>query len=212
MRFGSIKPRVAGAGIGALLIVLIAWYLALWSPTQHSYDQAHSAAQSSAASIQALQAQIAQLRASQTGPGQAALKAKLATEMAAIPDVPDLAGLIDQVNSAATQSGVLFSSISPAQPSANAAVTTGPPVIAVSLAVSGGYYQIIDFINRLDTMPRLMVIQGIDLGAGGGSSELTATLMTDVFISKPIAPPSSVTSTTSVTTTTLPSTTTTSTP
>ncbi|HVA43038.1 MAG TPA: type 4a pilus biogenesis protein PilO [Acidimicrobiales bacterium] len=197
-----LKPRVVASGVGAFVVVLVVWYLALWSPTQRSYAQAQASAESSAASVQALQAQIAQLRSSQTGQGQAALKAKLATETAAIPAVPDVSGLIDQVNEAATQSGVTFTSISPAQPAASAVVTTGPPVIAVSLNVSGGYYQIIDFINRLDTMSRLMVILGVDLGAGGTTSELTATLMTDVFISKPIAIPTSATTTTTLAPTT----------
>ncbi|MHB1912460.1 MAG: type IV pilus inner membrane component PilO [Acidimicrobiales bacterium] len=199
---GGLKPRVVAAGAGALVVMVVIWYLALWSPTQRSYDQAQANAQSSAASVQALQAQIAQLRFSQTAKGQAALKAKLAIETAAIPAVPDLSGLIDQVNTAATQSGVTFTSISPAQPAANAVAATGPPVIAVSLNVSGGYYQIIDFINRLDTMSRLMVILGVDLGAGGTGSKLTATLTTDVFMSKPLTVPTSTTTTVAPTTTT----------
>ncbi len=199
---GGLKPRVVAAGAGALVVVVVIWYLALWSPTQRSYDQAKASAQASAASVQSLQAQIAQLRASQTAQGQAALGAKLAIETAAIPAVPDLSGLIDQVSAAATQSGVTFTSISPAQPAANAAVATGPQLIAVAIDVSGGYYQIIDFINRLDTMPRLMVIMGVDLGAGGAGSELTATLSTDVFMSKPIAAPSTTTTTTVAPTTT----------
>ena len=199
---GGLKPRVLAAGVGALLVVLVVWYLALWSPTQRSYAQAQASAQASAASVQALQAQIAQLRSSQSAQGQAALKAKLATETAAIPPVPDISGLIDQVNQAATQSGVIFTSIAPAKPAANATAAAGPPVIAVSLDVSGGYYQIIDFINRLDTMSRLMVILGVDLGAGGGTSELTATLLTDVFTSKLTTAPTSTTTTVAPTTTT----------
>ena len=155
------KPRVLAVGGIALFLVLLLWYLVLWSPKQQAYDKAHADVQSSAA---------------------------------AIPPTPDIAQLIDQVDAAATQSGVTFVSIAPSEPSPSATVSGGPTTIGVAIDATGGYYQVIDFINRLDSMPRLMVINGVNV-APGGTSELTLTLSTDVFTSRPVSAPTTTTTT-----------------
>src|SRR5205823_9753328 len=54
---------------------------------------------------------------------------------------------------------------------ASGASATGPratPIaIPVSISVSGGYFQILNYLNRLDRLPRVVVIDSLALAPGG---------------------------------------------
>ena len=226
MTLSSVRPRLVGIGTAAAVAVALVWYLALWSPRNSAYNKAHSEVTESESAIQSLQVQIQQLEA-QAKSGNGAATARQSVENAAIPPQANLAQLILQINKSATDSGVLFISISPSEPAAPAtgATATGSTasVINVSINASGGYYQIVDFINRLDSLPRLMVVQGVTMssnsasgstaagaasGSGASSSaELNVTLLTQVYTTA--LPASAVSGSTTTTTTLAGSTTTT---
>lgn len=189
-RLGAVRPRVAGGTAIALVLVVVLWYLLLWSHAEHRYDQARAEAVSSAATVQALQAQVGQLRSSHAQQLQPSVQAKVNTEEAAVPGGAEIPQLIDEVNNAATAAGITLTSLSPAAPSSTsaAAAVTAVPTISVGIDGTGGYYQIVDFIDRLQTMPRLMVINGVDLSPGQGDDGLLSfTLATDVFTTHPVA-------------------------
>jgi Tfp pilus assembly protein PilO len=57
---------------------------------------------------------------------------------------------------------------------ATAAPSVAPSAITVSLEVKGGYFQILDFLNRVDDLPRIVVVDSLDLGAEGGDEDPTA--------------------------------------
>ena len=40
-------------------------------------------------------------------------------------------------------------------------------MINLQLSVSGGYFQVVDFVNRLNGLPRLVVIDSLGLTTGG---------------------------------------------
>ena len=204
----SVRPRLLGIGAGAAVLVALVWYLALWSPRSSAYNKAHSEVTQSEASIQSLQAQIAQLQA-QAKSGGGASSGRQAVEAAAVPPQPNLAQLIDQINAAATASGVTFVSITPTEPAAPSGTSGGASVMNVTINATGGYYQAIDFINRLDSLPRLMVIEGVTMNPGSASSSaasasgipLTMTLSTQVFTTAAPGSTGGPTSTTTTTTT-----------
>lgn len=202
--------------IGVVLVLI--WWFVLWSPRQHAYSQAQAALQSESAQVQQLQAQLSQLRSQQARSGQAALLGRLATEQAAIPAQPDLAQLILQINTAAQDAGVNFLAISPSEPTASTGAAPGASAsasvypITMTLSITGGYYQVLDFVNRLDALPRLLVISTFGVSPNGGQgAELSVSLTMKAFTTQPFGASPAGAGTASTTTTTAPGATTTTT-
>ena len=171
-----MNRKIALLAGAAVVAVLGAWYLALWKPAGHQLAAARqqlAAAQSSrqedALQHAALKAKAAKL------PSEEAKAGLLA---AAAPAGPDIAGVIDQINAIATSAGVSWQSEAQA-PSAVAGAATAttagkaaavPPSLTLTLAVTGTYHQILDFVHRLQTMPRLAVVTTLSLGGSGAAS------------------------------------------
>lgn len=175
----------------AVVVILAGWYLLLWSPASSDLDKA-KARKTAAEQRQAqVQSEITRLRAAQRNEPQN--RAKLETLRTAIPDDPALGQFIIDVNDAATRAGIDFVSISPSLPRAPAVVaavtpttlagstattnttvagtvvtpaaSTAPAEIAVTLQIGGGYFQVLDFLNRLDALPRLVVTDTLNMTA-----------------------------------------------
>jgi Tfp pilus assembly protein PilO len=55
---------------------------------------------------------------------------------------------------------------------------SGPSSIDLSFNVSGGYFQLLDFLNRVDDLPRIVVVDSLDIssssGEGAEASDTTA--------------------------------------
>jgi Tfp pilus assembly protein PilO len=45
-----------------------------------------------------------------------------------------------------------------------------PSSIGLSFQVEGGYFQILDFLNRVDDLPRVVIVDSLDIGAGEGDT------------------------------------------
>jgi Tfp pilus assembly protein PilO len=189
---GRVDRRVLiGTGIAALVVLLV-WYVVLWSPRNRAYNTARTRAEAAQSQVSQLQAQLGRLQADSRQRPQ--LEAELAKLQAAIPSTPQLAQIFLQIDNAALQSGVTLTSIAPSPPAATAPSTgapastgTPPPSISVSLALGGGYYQILDFIDRLDALPRLIVLNTVTLSGGSAAStgpELTASITAHMFVSQ----------------------------
>ncbi|HEV2369852.1 MAG TPA: type 4a pilus biogenesis protein PilO [Acidimicrobiales bacterium] len=180
------NPVVIGGAAAALVIILLLWWFALWSPRNKSYDAVKTQVQTAQSQLQSLQSQLSQLKAVNT----TQLNNELAQLRSAIPDQPELDQIILAINTASIQSGVTLQTISPTPPAAATTSTGGagaPPDIAVSITLTGGYFQIIDFVNRLNAMPRLLVVDTLNLsgGAGGTSGpELSVSMTTRLFVSQ----------------------------
>jgi len=193
-------------GVAAGVVVIVIWYLALWSPRSGALGRQRTRLDSAQQQTQQLQTQLSRLRQQQRN--EPVVQAQLETLKAAIPDDPALAQFILDTNDAATKSGVDFLSISPTPPSAPATPAAGtagasgssgasatpaalpaskrPAEIKIALNVTGGYFQVLDFINRLDALPRLVVIDTLSLSGGGGTTggpiKLTAQISARMFL------------------------------
>ena len=176
-------------GVGAGLAVLLFWYFLLWSPRGRAIDDAKSRQRTADAQALELQARLNQLRDAQRN--EAATRAQIAQLQEAIPDEPNLAQFILDANDAATRSGIDFLSIAPTPPTAGTTVADpqtgeeatagGPSVIALSVSITGGYFQVLDFVNRLTDLTRIVVIDGVAVsGATGGdlSVQITGKMFT----------------------------------
>ncbi|HET9691575.1 MAG TPA: hypothetical protein VFP61_10510 [Acidimicrobiales bacterium] len=181
---------------GAFVVVLVAFYLAVWSPSVTSMKKAQAdlaAAQGNVATT-ALQHAMArnQLRLL---PEQEQLAAELQQAAPADPGIPDL---IDQLNTVAAASGVTISNESWSVPGAggaagatSSAATPAPGAIAgltpipVTIALTGPQANVLVFVHNLSAVPRLIKVGSLTLaqssGAGGATASGTTSIAATVY-------------------------------
>ena len=181
-RGGRPVSRRIMLGAGAALVVLVlAWYMLLWGPQGGRADDADARRDVAAGTNMQLEANVARLQAGQAAlPG---LQADLETLRTAVPDTPNLAQFILDANDAATASGVDFLAIAPTPPAENPDPSL-PPEIDLNISVNGGYFQVMDYLNRLNDLPRLVVVDTVALTPGEtvtGTQSLAAGLTARMF-------------------------------
>jgi Tfp pilus assembly protein PilO len=216
-----VNRRALLIGAGAAVVVLLGWWFLLWSPRSDDIAEARDRTEQAEGQAQQLETEIARLKAAQRD--EPLRRAQLETMRTAIPEDPNLAQFILDTNDAANKAGIDFISIAPtppaaATPQAAAAATTAttapapaapPAEIRVALQLQGGYFQVLDFVNRLNDLPRLVVIDNVTVSAdqtGRLSTSLQARMFTRAL---PAGFGGSTTTTSSTTTTTAPGATTT---
>ena len=211
--------------VGLLVFVAAGWFL-LVSPKRSEAGEVQ-------AQVDAVQAQITDRRSRALAPPPPAIRsAELFRLAKAIPDKTDMSGVILELNRIASETGIVFETISP-QP----AVTQGPyQVLPITLVFDGNYYALSDFLFRLrnlvrvrngklDTNGRLFLVDTLSFDQSEREFPyITATLVVDAFVfgtgatSPPATaptgtppagtPPATTTPTTTAPTTTVPATTT----
>jgi Tfp pilus assembly protein PilO len=160
------------AGIGALL-VLVAATMLLVRPTRQATAEAHAERDTAISDSQALRDQIKALEALK--PKEAELKAQAGLAKAEFPATPALPALVDALQDAAGLSGVDLGTVAPSTPK----TSTASPLLAeitTTVNVSGGYFEIQDFLVRLENLvkrtdpgridPRSVLIESVDLTSG----------------------------------------------
>ncbi|HET7488242.1 MAG TPA: type 4a pilus biogenesis protein PilO [Acidimicrobiales bacterium] len=188
---------IAGAVAGVLTLL---WYVVLWSPRKVELSHAKDRVAKADALREELQTKVARLQAAQKD--EPAKRAQLDALRTTIPDDPNLAGFILDTNDAATKAGIDFISIAPtapapptpvpgapavAAPAATAA--TGAPAVSAAapaevkmqLQITGGYFQVLDFLNRINDLPRLVISDGLTINAAQ-DAKLTVGLTARMFV------------------------------
>jgi Tfp pilus assembly protein PilO len=183
---------IIGIVAGALVVILI-WFFAFYKPKSSDVSKTNDEVAAAERQQQDLDATLARLQAlDRERPQQQATLDKL---NAAIPATPDLAEFIFEANTAAADSGVDWLSISPTPPAPNLA--GGPSEIVLSIQVQGGFFQVLDYLNRLESLKRLVVTDSVNVSAGGtdtsGSAGSTTATTLATSTSSSGAPTLSVT-------------------
>jgi hypothetical protein len=157
----------------AALLVMITATLLLIRPARQATAQAHADRDAAVNESQTLRDQIKALEALQ--PSEAELRAKANQAKAEFPATPALPGLVDALQEAASLAGVELDSVAPAAPRAS---TTTPQLaeITATVTVSGGYFEIQDFLVRLENLvkgsdpgrvpPRSVLVRSVGLTGG----------------------------------------------
>jgi Tfp pilus assembly protein PilO len=199
---------------GALLVLVAATFL-LIRPTRQATTEAKTERDTAVSESQALRDQIKALEALK--PNEAELKAKASLAKAEFPATPALPALVDALQDSAGLSGVELGTVAPTTPQTS---TVSPLLaeISTTVNVSGGYFEIQDFLVRLENLvkgtdpgridPRSVLIESVNLasaseGATGDSAaapadtstsadELTGNIVLTVF---QLAQPSGTSST-----------------
>lgn len=173
-----MSRRVVSIAGGACVVLLLAWVALLWSPKGGELDVARKR-QAAAENLSAeLQAKLARLQGAQRQAPQ--LQADLEQVRAAIPSRADLAEFILSADDAASKAGVDFLSITPTPPAVSQ--TPGAPNdVALNLALKGSYFPVLDFLQKLLDLPRLVVVDGVTVAPDGDPSVLNVGLKARMF-------------------------------
>jgi Tfp pilus assembly protein PilO len=170
------------AAAGALLLLIVATML-LVRPTMQATGEARADRVAAVSESQSLRDQIKALEALQ--PKKAELEAKASLARAEFPTTPALPGLVDALQDSASLAGVELGTVAPTTPKAS---TLNPQLaeITTTVDVSGGYFEIQDFLVRLEDLvkgadpkrvsPRTVLLQSINLSSDleGGSGDSAA--------------------------------------
>jgi len=198
-----MNRRTVLIAFGAALLLLAMWFFFLWGPQGGKLSDAQERTTLANDQNSALEVRLARLEDAQDR--APTLLAELDELRAAVPDEPDLAQFILDANQIASEAGVEFLSIAPSPPAAGDA--GGPPVIVLAIDVTGGYFEVLDYLTELDALPRIVVVDALSLapgGSDGGPQQIAVSLTARMFTqtipaSQPVvdgAPPSGQTTTT----------------
>jgi Tfp pilus assembly protein PilO len=178
------RSELLVATAGAAL-VLVAGTLLLVRPKQQAVNQAKADRNSAVAESQSLRDQVRALEALKAN--EAELRTKAALAEAEFPATPALPPLVNALQDAAGTAGVDLVSITPSAPKSS---TVLPELaeIATGINVKGGYFQIEDFLSRVENLvkgsdptrvpPRSVLVQSVSVtssGDGGTGDSATAT-------------------------------------
>jgi Tfp pilus assembly protein PilN len=186
----TLSPRAASAlVVVGCLVILLAGVFALVMPQRHKASQLTK-------DLASTQAQIATARAlAAQKPEQTIRFADLFKIVKAMPDNPDMTGIILQLQQTASDAGVQFDSIQP-QP---AEPGTGYTVQPIDLSFNGNFYSLTDFLFRLrelvsvhhgalDATGRLFSVGRLAFGAGAdGFPKIVANVRVNAFVHSPAA-------------------------
>lgn len=168
----------------AIVAVTALYFLLIFRPQSNKIQDARDRADSEEQRVRQLELELNRLLALQKD--APALREQAAKFESAMPSDPRLADFILQVQEAANASGIEWVSVSPTPPVAGTVTTVSN--ITMQMAVNGGYFQVQDFIVRLENLKRAVKVNTLNLGAGpGGLPNLTATLGMQMYVSTPAA-------------------------
>jgi Tfp pilus assembly protein PilO len=186
-----VKSR--GVMVGALAVgfVVVVWYMMVYSKAKDDVSSTKSQVSEAQQQTDELTRQKKELESLEDeGP---AIAAKLDALHAAVPAQPELAKFIDDAYALEKATGVAWVSVAPSEPTLQDGVGTIP----MTIQVNGDYFNVIDYLDGVEGMSRLVVVDTINLTAvtesdagaettggdffSGTGPELTVTLTARMF-------------------------------
>jgi Tfp pilus assembly protein PilO len=221
----KMKQWVALTVVGVLAVVAAGWFL-LVSPKRSEASAINEEAAVKLAANAQLKSQLRVLKA--LAKNQPEQEARLARVAAKIPDNPALPSVIRALTSAADDTSVELVSIAPTTPApyagagagaaaataasgTDAAVAVPLQQIQLTINVVGGYFQVEQFLDRLEGLSRAMKVTAFTLQPGENpvkqtpegakpasetGKSLTGTITSLVFMQNAVAGTTATTATT----------------
>ncbi len=164
-RRGPIIAAVVSAVVIALTILLVVL------PKMSQVSKSRSDLSAAADQEQTLQGQLRALQDAQAAAPET--KAQIAKLDNLVPPTADLPKLIKILSDVSDRSSVDFFTMSPSAPAADLSGTFS--TILTQVNVTGGYFSIIDFLYRLETLQRAAKVTSIVLSSAGAASGTQAS-------------------------------------
>lgn len=188
------KMWYALAGLLAFVVVAVGWF-ALVSPQRDSAANLREQLVDQEARNAQTTAQVASLR--KQAEGLPELKAKLAALNARVPTADEVPDLLRTITAQATDAGTSLESVSPgalvppggAAAAGTTTTTAGLATLPVQIIVSGDYGSLTAFVKRLESLPRVLLLDSVQIAeaTAGASGGLTLTVQATAFVSVPQA-------------------------
>jgi Tfp pilus assembly protein PilO len=162
------------------LVVLSGWNSFFLAPEARAKAAVEKDLSAARTQEQTLRQNLAQLR--RLADDTKSREAELARLGKLVPADPDVAGAILALNDTANQAQVAWASFVPTPPAA--AAGGGSAAIGVSMKVGGTFNQVFDYLRRLESLDRLVVVDSLQLtGSNGttGSSKVDADIKGRMF-------------------------------
>jgi Tfp pilus assembly protein PilO len=187
---GKRAPIVVGVAAAALAVLLI---LFLVLPKLGEISDAKSELASAQAEEATLRSQIAALNDAKLKAREA--RATIAEVKEQIPELADEPGLLNLLNNAAVAAGLQEPSFAPSPPVLDP--VSGLSTITVGVTATGTYFDIADFLFKIETLPRAAKVTQISLTPQGEAGvgtvpELALTCSIDLYTSDTSAGPGSI--------------------
>jgi Tfp pilus assembly protein PilO len=162
----NVNRRAVVLGALAAVGVVALWWVFVFSPKGNDLNDARDDLDRAKRQTQTLNAQLKQLEDLQERSPQT--EAELGRLSAAIPAQPNQADFLSGLNDIADQSGITWQSVTMQEPTD---ATPGlPPTIAVQISIEGGFFQALDYINRLEDLERLVVVDSVTINSSDSSA------------------------------------------
>lgn len=177
---------VAGLGCVALLA---AWFLLFWSPAGADIAEARGRVTEAERQADELEVRLSRLLDAQRRIDDLVEAAELFD--AAVPAEPELAEFLLLAHALAEEVEVDFLAINPSAPVASTLSGVGSE-IQLTFQVDGGYFHVLDFVDGLLDLPRIVMLDSINVTTGGeGPQEgaLSVSLSGRMFTSLPPGAP-----------------------
>lgn len=191
--------RAIVIGVAAALLLLLLWWFLLWSPQRNDISEAKERRETAEQQVSQLRVTLSRLQ--ELSRTEALKRSQIEALRVAVPDQPNLGLFILDLNEAADRAGIDFLSVTPSPPSGGGG-PQAPASINLSISITGGYFQVLDFVNRLTDLPRIVVIDNLSLTGGEGTT-LTVSISGRTFTNATggAAVPTTIASGTATTTT-----------
>jgi Tfp pilus assembly protein PilO len=193
-----VSMRMRFVALVALsLVVTVAWYAAAFKPSREKLSNVRAEVKTTEQEVAQLTAKLAELQALKAN--EAELRKEFAKFEHALPVEPAVSDFIHDVQDAADQAGIDFLSIAPSIPAAPqgaAPATSGAPTadpatsgeeaeaqaaqaapaqpsvysVSVSLTADGKFFEIEDFVAKMEKLERAIRIDTFTLSGGGGDT------------------------------------------
>ena len=173
-----MKSRVAALVAIGIFGVVALWWVFVYSPRGGELSDTRDEVTRAQEERTGLDSTLKRLQAiDDDGP---ATDARLQQLSEALPSTPDLAGFITGAHEIAEDAGIDWISVAPAEPTATPGA---PPTIRLSIQIEGGFFQVLDYMNRLEDLDRLVIVDSVNIttgatGGGGGDTSTTTAAST----------------------------------
>lgn len=157
-----MSPRTPLFAAGGALLVAVLAYFVLVLPKMGQVSETREQLQAAQQEEAQLRSQLSRLEAARVDAPR--IRRELAELRRRVPKVADLPGILNLLQDAADQAKVDFFSVSPGDP--EAAPVGGAAAIPAEVQVIGSFFQVDEFLFRLESLSRATRVGSVDVSAG----------------------------------------------